>query len=51
MLKVVLDTNVSVSGFISPKGAPAKLIDLWQKDKLTAFLSFLKFVALKEQLG
>ena len=39
MIKVVLDTNILVSGLISPKGAPAKLIELWQKRKYILVVS------------
>jgi len=31
MIKAVLDTNILVSGLISPRGSPAKIIDLWQE--------------------
>lgn len=33
MIKAVVDTNVLVSGLISSKASPAKIIDLWQKRK------------------
>lgn len=39
MIKVILDTNVLVSGLISPKSYPAKIIDLWQKRKFTLITS------------
>ncbi len=29
-MRVVYDTNVIVSSFLSPKGSPAKVIDLWK---------------------
>jgi len=31
MLRAVLDTNVLVSGFISPNGTPARLISAWRE--------------------
>ncbi|MGB9661437.1 MAG: hypothetical protein ACPL5F_05385 [Moorellaceae bacterium] len=33
MLKAVLDTNVLVSGLISPNGIPARLINAWREKK------------------
>lgn len=39
MIKAVVDTNVLVSGVISPKGSPAKVIDLWQKRKFVLVTS------------
>ncbi len=39
MSKVVLDTNVVVSGLISPKGAPRKILKLWQTKKINLVVS------------
>ncbi|MDP2861057.1 MAG: putative toxin-antitoxin system toxin component, PIN family [bacterium] len=39
MFKVVLDTNILISGFISPKSHPAKIIDLWQEGKFILIVS------------
>ncbi len=39
MLKAVLDTNVLVSGLISPGGAPALLIGAWREKKFELVLS------------
>ena len=39
MIKAVIDTNVLVSGLISPKGFPAKIIDSWQKRKFVLITS------------
>lgn len=39
MYRVVLDTNVLISGLISPKGSPAKIIDLWLKKKFILITS------------
>jgi hypothetical protein len=33
-MRVVLDTNVLISAFISAKGAPARIFDLWQAGEL-----------------
>ena len=38
-MKVVLDTNVIVSSFLSPTGTPAKIIDAWQKQKFDLLIS------------
>ena len=39
MLKVVLDTNVIISGLIFPKSKPARLLDLVARGKLANFTS------------
>lgn len=39
MIKAVLDTNVLISGFISPHGAPAKIITEWRKKRFELVLS------------
>lgn len=39
MIKAVVDTNVLVSGIISPKASPAKIIDLWYKRKFVLVTS------------
>ena len=33
-MRVVLDTNVFISAFVSSKGAPAQIFDLWREGKL-----------------
>ena len=33
-MRVVLDTNVLISAFVSSKGAPAQIFDLWREGKL-----------------
>lgn len=38
-MKVVIDTNVIISGLISPSGSPAQIIDLWVANKITVCLS------------
>jgi len=38
-IKAVIDTNVLVSGIISPKGAPRKILDLAKKDKFKVVTS------------
>lgn len=44
MIRVVIDTNILVSGIISPKSSPAKIIDFWRERKLT-FVTSLKILA------
>ncbi len=38
-MRVVVDTNVFVSSFINPAGAPRKVIDLWKKGDVILCLS------------
>jgi hypothetical protein len=38
-MKVVIDTNVVISGLISPFGPPAQIIDLWVADEIIVCLS------------
>jgi len=37
-MKVVIDTNVVISGLISPFGPPAQIIDLWVTGEITVCL-------------
>ncbi len=39
MLRAVLDTNVLVSGLISPNGAPARLVRAWRERKFELVIS------------
>ena len=38
-MKIVIDTNVVISGLISPSGPPAQIIDLWISNEFTVCLS------------
>lgn len=38
-MKVVLDTNVVISGLLVPGGPPGKIIDLWTENRITVVLS------------
>lgn len=38
-MKVVLDTNVIISGFLTREGPPATLIDLWAEGRITVVVS------------
>ena len=37
-MKVVIDTNVFISSFLSPKGTPRLIIDLWKTGQVTICL-------------
>ena len=39
MIRTVLDANVLISGLISKKGIPGKILDAWLKGKLQLFVS------------
>ena len=39
MIRTVLDANVLISGLISKKGIPGKILDAWLKKKLKLFVS------------
>lgn len=39
MVKAVVDTNILVSGLISPKASPAKIISLWRERKFVLVIS------------
>jgi uncharacterized protein len=34
-MRLILDTNILISGLLSPRGAPAKLIDAWEQKTFT----------------
>ncbi|MBE7535704.1 MAG: putative toxin-antitoxin system toxin component, PIN family [Anaerolineales bacterium] len=39
MLRVVIDTNILISGLLSKKGAPAKIMDFWRERKFIVITS------------
>ncbi|OGQ18570.1 MAG: putative toxin-antitoxin system toxin component, PIN family [Deltaproteobacteria bacterium RIFCSPHIGHO2_02_FULL_40_11] len=58
--RVVVDTNVVLSGFLSKKGAPSKILDAWIKEEFTPLLSpelkqeyfsVLEYNHIKQRLG
>ena len=51
MFRVVLDTNILIIGFISSKGAPAKIINLWREGKLVLVTSKGLIRVLREVLA
>jgi len=38
-VKIVIDTNVFISSFLTPKGNPRKIIDLWKKGEVNLCIS------------
>lgn len=34
-MKIVMDTNIVISGLLVPSGPPGKIVDLWVENKLT----------------
>jgi len=38
-VRLVLDTNVIINGFLSSSGQPARLLDLWDEDQCDALIS------------
>jgi putative PIN family toxin of toxin-antitoxin system len=48
--KAVLDTNILVSAFITPRGAPAKLLQAWREGQFDLVTSLPIFVELQEAL-
>ncbi|SHJ02625.1 putative toxin-antitoxin system toxin component, PIN family [Desulfofundulus thermosubterraneus] len=38
-MRVVLDTNVIISGILIPNGPPGMIVDFWAKGKLTVVIS------------
>ena len=48
---VVLDTNLIVSALLSPRGAPAKIVDLWKEGKFDVTVSDPLLDELERALG
>jgi putative PIN family toxin of toxin-antitoxin system len=38
-MRVILDTNILLSALLSPQGAPAKLLDAWERGRFTLVAS------------
>lgn len=38
-MKIVIDTNVFISSFLSSRGSPRKIVDLWKKGEVVLCLS------------
>lgn len=47
-MRVILDTNVLLSGLISPAGVPAGLIDAWLDDRFTLISHALQLDELRD---
>ncbi len=53
-MKVVIDTNVFISSFISPQGTPRKVIDLWHAGQIQLCLCaeiLDEYVVVLDRLG
>ena len=50
MPKAVLDTNILISGFITPRGTPAKLLQAWRAERFDLVTSPPILVELYEAL-
>ena len=37
-MRIVMDTNVVVSGLLAPGGSPGKIVDLWVENKLAVIV-------------
>ena len=51
MLRVVIDTNVIVSGIISRKGAPAEILNAWRERHFLLFISPAIVAEVRSVLG
>jgi putative PIN family toxin of toxin-antitoxin system len=47
-VRVILDTNILLSGIISPKGTPARLILAWLDRRFTLISHFIQLDGLRE---
>jgi len=48
--RVIIDTNLIVSGIIAKNGLPAKLLDLWSEDKFILLVPFDQLFEIEEVL-
>lgn len=49
-MRVIIDTNIFISGMLSPNGAPARIVDAVFSGQLTAVCSAVTFNELREVL-
>ena len=47
-MRVILDTNILLSALLSPQGAPAKLLDAWERGRFTLVASDELLAELRE---
>jgi hypothetical protein len=50
-MRIVLDTNILISALLSPLGAPAKLLDAWERKRFTLVASGALIAELREVAG
>ena len=50
-MRIILDTNILLSALLSPLGAPAKLLDAWERKKFTLVACDALIVELRDVAG
>ena len=50
-MEIVIDTNVMISGLLSPVGVPGKILDLWDRGGFDIVMSLQMLDELKEVLA
>jgi putative PIN family toxin of toxin-antitoxin system len=50
-MRLVLDTNILLSALLSPLGAPAKLLDAWERKRFTLVASDALIAELRDVAG
>jgi putative PIN family toxin of toxin-antitoxin system len=50
-MRLILDTNILLSALLSPLGAPAKLLDAWERNKFTLVASDALIAELRDVAG
>jgi hypothetical protein len=50
-MRIILDTNILISALLSPLGAPAKLLDAWERKRFTLVASGALIAELREVAG
>jgi putative PIN family toxin of toxin-antitoxin system len=50
-MRIILDTNILLSALLSPRGAPAKLLDAWERKRFTLVTCDALVVELLEVAG
>jgi hypothetical protein len=50
-MRVILDTNVLLSGLLVPQGAPARLLDAWERMRFTLVACEAILAELREVAG
>ena len=50
-MRIILDTNILISALLSPLGAPAKLLDAWERKAFTLVASGALIAELRDVTG